>query len=42
MTIEIKTQFILITDIINGYLVKERYIGYSINEAKRRFKYKYK
>ena len=42
MTIEIKTQFILITDIINGYLVKEKYIGYSIYEAKRRFKYKYK
>jgi|TARA_Y100001963_G_scaffold119830_1_gene167254 hypothetical protein len=42
MRVEVKPQFILITDVINGYLVKERYIGYTINEAKKRFKYKYK
>ena len=42
MSVEVKPQFILITDVINGYLVKEKYIGYTINEAKRRFKLKYK
>lgn len=42
MRVEVKSQFILITDVINGYLVKERYIGYTINEAKKRFKLKYK
>ncbi len=42
MSVEVKPQFILITDVINGYLVKEKYIGYTINEAKRKFKLKYK
>ena len=41
MTVEIKPQFILISDIINNHLVKEKYIGYSVKEAKKLFKTKY-
>lgn len=41
MITEIKPSFILITDIINGVYVKEKYIGYSLTESKKRFKKKY-
>ena len=41
MTIEVKPNFILITDIIDGHLVKEKYIGYSEIKAKKLFKSKY-
>lgn len=35
MTVELKSQFILITDIIDGQLVQEKYIFYSL--TKKRF-----
>lgn len=37
MTVEIKPGFILVSDIIDGQLVKEKYIGYSVREAKKLF-----
>lgn len=38
MDIEHKTQFILITDIVNGYLFKRKYIFYTEKEAIEKFK----
>lgn len=38
MIVKIKSQFIQISDIVNGQLVKYKYIGYTIKEAKRKFK----
>ena len=41
MNIEKKENFILITDIIDWYLVQEKFIGYTIKQAKQCFKKKY-
>ena len=38
MIIEHKTNFILITDIIDNQFIKEKFIGYSEKEAIRIFK----
>ena len=38
MTIEHKPNFILITDIIDNQLIKEKFIGYTEKEAIRIFK----
>ena len=38
MTIEHKTNFILITDIKDNQLIKEKFIGYTEKEAIRIFK----
>jgi hypothetical protein len=37
VTIEVKSQFILVADIIDGKLVKKKYIGYTKAEAKKKF-----
>jgi hypothetical protein len=42
MTVEVKPQFILISDRIKGVLITEKYIGYSVTEAKKKFKSKHK
>ena len=38
MTVEIKPNFILITDIIAGILVHKKYIGYTEKQAVKLFK----
>lgn len=38
MTIERKNNFILISDIVNNQFIKQKYIGYSVTEAKKLFK----
>lgn len=38
MTVEIKPQFILITDMVNNEYVKMKYSGYSVKQAKKLFK----
>lgn len=37
----VPTGMIVVSDIINGQRVKEKYIGYSLGEAKRKFRKKY-
>lgn len=41
MTVETFPSLILVTDLINGQLVKEKYIGYTEKQAKKLFKKKY-
>ena len=41
MTIEVKPAFTLITDIINGVYVKEKYVFYNKKGAIKKFKQKY-
>ena len=37
MTVEVKPNFILVSDIIDNQLVKKKYIGYDVDEAKELF-----
>jgi len=38
MTVEKTNQFILISDIIDNQYIKQKYIGYSVTQAKKLFK----
>lgn len=41
MTIESKNGYIIISTTVNGYLVTEKYLYYSMNESVKMFKEKY-
>ncbi len=42
VVVDVKPEFILVSSIIGQQLVKEKYIGYTKDEAKSKFKSKYK
>lgn len=42
MTVTVYPSLILVSDIINGQYIKEKYIGYTRKQAEKRFKKKYK
>jgi len=37
VTVNVKGRFIMVSDIIDGKLVKKKYIGYTLAEAKKKF-----
>ncbi len=42
VVVDVKPEFILVSAIINREYIKEKYIGYTAEEAKHKFKSKYK